>query len=649
MQKRFVQQVQTQFWLSVSQPVGLLGTGLILTGAAIALPASFASQFPGGAIAQASSLQWQYDPESAALSVNLPPGATPRYFLAAQPARIVIDLPNTDVGTLQTEKQFPGAVQQIRIAQFQPGVTRIVMQLAAGTVLAPQQVDLQQSGDRWVLRPVLAGANPAPAQTVASPFPEEGIASQSPERETAAVNSPSPQAPDASPVNAAPEVIADSSAANSTSAGSTPNLAAANEATSDLPPLEPGATEIPVELPPADPAAVPSEMRSARTTPPTVSVPDLSAVAASPDPALSAPPGNLTPAPQTAEGQAPEIQASEIQAFENQASTAQPSENPTSVPQTTAQATEIQNAEVQTPASQTSGNPAPALQASETETSKAEATEQPVRANENPTEAITAAIPTELPPAEPESLPTELPPATWTPPAERSVRVPALNSSSPSPARTRDASAIEFGQPLPGSESTSTASRTTARETPQEGFRETVVAVNSTSGVLLPSGTVLSLRYQGEETLNLSSDYPLQEVLVVDRDVRNQEGQIIVPAGSQVIGRFETGSSGSEFIAQAISIDGESFLLNGRSNKLSGDRQLSSNQMMQNSAVGAVAGTLLGAVTGVGLIAGIAAGATTSAATTYLTAPQPAIIEPNRVVEVRLFEDLRQPGYGIGG
>jgi hypothetical protein len=176
-----------------------------------------------------------------------------------------------------------------------------------------------------------------------------------------------------------------------------------------------------------------------------------------------------------------------------------------------------------------------------------------------------------------------------------------------------------------------------------------VVAVNSTSGVLLPSGTVLSLRYQGEETLNLSSDYPLQEVLVVDRDVRNQEGQIIVPAGSQVIGRFETGSSGSEFIAQAISINGESFLLNGRSDKLSGDRQLSSNQTMQNSALGAVAGTLLGAVTGVGLIAGIAAGATTSAAATYLTAPQPAIIEPDRVVEVRLLEDLRQPGYGIGG
>lgn len=536
-QKQIVRRVQAPFWLTlsqltVSQPIGLLGTGLMITGTAIVLSVP---------VAQAASLQWQYDPDSAALSVNLPPGTTPRYFLAAQPARIVIDLPNTDVGTVQTQKQFPGAVQQIRVAQFQPGVTRIVMQLASGTVLAPQQVDLQQNGNQWVLRPVLADANSAPAQT---------IASQSAAGQMAAVN----------PAIAS----ADNSIPGETSAASAnpaPETLAAQEATLDLPPLEPGATEIPVELPPAEATAA---------APPTVSVPDLS--------------------------------ASEHQA----------AENPAFAPQ---------------------------------------ATEQFARTSENAAETMAAAIPAELPPAQPDALPTELPPATFTPsavePAESSVNVPALNPPSPSPASSRDIAAIEFGQPLPGTEA---ASR--ARAASAENLREAsgdVVAVNSTPGVLLPSGAVLSLRYQGEETLNLSSDYPLQEVLVVDRDVQDQSGRVIVPAGSQVIGRFETGSSGSEFIAQAISINGQNFLLNGRSDKLSGDRQPSRNHLIQNSAIGAVAGTLLGAVTGIGLVAGIAAGAATSAATTYLTAPQPAVIEPDRVVEVRLIEDLRQPGYGIGG
>jgi hypothetical protein len=168
---------------------------------------------------------------------------------------------------------------------------------------------------------------------------------------------------------------------------------------------------------------------------------------------------------------------------------------------------------------------------------------------------------------------------------------------------------------------------------------------------LLPSGTVLSLRYPGSTELKLSSDYPYQDVLVVDQAVRDQAGQVVIPEGSSVIGRFETGSQGSEFIAQAIEIQGQTVLLNAKSDRLSGDRQVSRNHLLQNSALGAIAGTLLGAFTGVGLIAGIAAGAATSAATTYITSPQPAVIQPDQIVEVRLLEDLHQPNLrtGIGG
>jgi hypothetical protein len=162
---------------------------------------------------------------------------------------------------------------------------------------------------------------------------------------------------------------------------------------------------------------------------------------------------------------------------------------------------------------------------------------------------------------------------------------------------------------------------------------------------------VLSLRYPGSTELKLSSNYPYQDVLVVDQAVRDQAGQVVIPAGSSVIGRFETGSQGSEFIAQAIEIQGQTVLLNAKSDRLSGDRQVSRNHLLQNSALGAIAGTLLGAFTGVGLIAGIAAGAATSAATTYITSPQPAVIQPDQIVEVRLLEDLHQPNLrtGIGG
>ncbi|NJO52726.1 MAG: hypothetical protein HC840_28750 [Leptolyngbyaceae cyanobacterium RM2_2_4] len=77
----------------------------------------------------------------------------------------------------------------------------------------------------------------------------------------------------------------------------------------------------------------------------------------------------------------------------------------------------------------------------------------------------------------------------------------------------------------------------------------------------------------------------------------------------------------------------------GRIGDISSDREVSENSLIQNSALGALALTVLGGFTGIGLLGGLAAGATA----TYLTAPQPAIIQPNQIVEVRLTEDLPRP------
>jgi hypothetical protein len=167
---------------------------------------------------------WQFDAGHEQLVISVPKGVTPQYYLMAEPARIVLDLPNTEVGTA-TEQSYGGAVRQIRIAQFQPGMTRIVLELSPNTVLAPGQVELKQiPGDgtaiqRWTLRPLLAGAAAAP-------------------------DSKAPILP--SPVPAIPLAQAPSPAADS------------------LPPLEPGAVEIPVEAPAATVAQpVPADLIAA--------------------------------------------------------------------------------------------------------------------------------------------------------------------------------------------------------------------------------------------------------------------------------------------------------------------------------------------------------------------------------------------------
>ncbi|MGI0487122.1 AMIN domain-containing protein, partial [Pantanalinema rosaneae CENA516] len=130
--------------------------------------------------AQAAALtHWNYDSTANQLEVMIQAGAKPRYFLMAQPARIVVDLPNTDLGAVKTEQAYSGVIRQIRVSQFQPGVTRMVLELSPDTVLAPGQVQLEKVGtasghDRWVLRPLLAQA--APTQSPATPPSPPAIA-----------------------------------------------------------------------------------------------------------------------------------------------------------------------------------------------------------------------------------------------------------------------------------------------------------------------------------------------------------------------------------------------------------------------------------------------------------------------------------------
>ncbi len=148
----------------VRQPAALsLGLPRLLLGTVVAL-----STIVGDAVlcsAQAASLtNWSFDPTINQLEITVKDGTTPRYFLMAQPARIVVDLPDTAIGNVSAQKNYAGAVRQIRVSQFEPGLTRIVMEISPGVSLAPGQVELQKVGDRatqagnsrWVVRPLVS-------------------------------------------------------------------------------------------------------------------------------------------------------------------------------------------------------------------------------------------------------------------------------------------------------------------------------------------------------------------------------------------------------------------------------------------------------------------------------------------------------------
>ena len=103
---------------------------------------------------------WRFYPEALQLEMSLSAASQPRHFYLAQPPRIVIDLPGTKLGRIPTQQNFSGAIRTVRVSQLNADVARIVMDLAPGTVIDPNQVQLQpvsrENPNRWVLRPLIA-------------------------------------------------------------------------------------------------------------------------------------------------------------------------------------------------------------------------------------------------------------------------------------------------------------------------------------------------------------------------------------------------------------------------------------------------------------------------------------------------------------
>ncbi|KAB8317746.1 N-acetylmuramoyl-L-alanine amidase [Tolypothrix campylonemoides VB511288] len=118
--------------------------------------------------AQAAKLQsWRFDANQNRLEINTQGSVQPRAQLVFNPTRLVIDLPGTDFGRPQLTQSVGGAIRSIRVGQFDPETSRIVVELSPGYTLDPKQVKFEgKTPSRW---------------TVQLPTPQaEGVASSPP-------------------------------------------------------------------------------------------------------------------------------------------------------------------------------------------------------------------------------------------------------------------------------------------------------------------------------------------------------------------------------------------------------------------------------------------------------------------------------------
>ncbi len=417
---------------------------------------------------------WRFDPVAKQLEITLQDGTTPHYFLLDQPPRIVLDLPNTRLGRVIAQQNYSGQVRQVRVSQFQPNITRIVLELSPLVNLASEQVQLQRAES-------LSGANQADERWLLRPF-----ASQNTAQDT-----------------------------------SVPALA---QSTS---------VPVPSTLPPAtfDPQQVP-----------TVSVPPPDQAITNVMPEAIAP-TSATPLPTSSSSH-----SSQIDHVANSPALRQPLRvsgysTAASMLRTTPRSTNLLT-QADKPVIEF-GQPLP--KASQ------QATATPTPLQPAASEATPLGSLPKLQPAAP-VLPLDTSPISTVGTPSIVVSPPPISSaSSPEAASSSPASDRSIGST---SHSVPTAEQTSSQS----------------PDILLPAGTQFSVRYAGEFTLTLKANSPLKQVLLLQEDLRDLNGNLIAPADTPVIGHFETNGHGSRFVAQAIARSPQNLPLAAQSDLLTASR-----------------------------------------------------------------------------
>ncbi|MBE9050475.1 N-acetylmuramoyl-L-alanine amidase [Nostocales cyanobacterium LEGE 11386] len=96
---------------------------------------------------------WRFDANQNRLEINTSGAVQPQAQLIFNPTRLVIDLPNTTFGRPQLTQQVGGAIRTVRIGQFDPQTTRIVVELNPGYTLDPQEVKfVGVTPSRWIVQ-----------------------------------------------------------------------------------------------------------------------------------------------------------------------------------------------------------------------------------------------------------------------------------------------------------------------------------------------------------------------------------------------------------------------------------------------------------------------------------------------------------------
>jgi beta-lactamase class A len=118
-------------------------TGLIGSACLVLAAPAHASKFTG----------WQFDANRNQLDFGTDTSVQPKATLLDGPYRLIVDLPGTKMTEATVRKKFGAAIREVRIAQADNNSTRLVMELAPGYGVSPQNIIIRSElPSRWSIK-----------------------------------------------------------------------------------------------------------------------------------------------------------------------------------------------------------------------------------------------------------------------------------------------------------------------------------------------------------------------------------------------------------------------------------------------------------------------------------------------------------------
>jgi hypothetical protein len=122
------------------------------------------------------------------------------------------------------------------------------------------------------------------------------------------------------------------------------------------------------------------------------------------------------------------------------------------------------------------------------------------------------------------------------------------------------------------------------------------------SQVTIRSGTSIPVRYEEAEKIVVSPDETMPLTLKVAANITNRNGNVLIPAGSLVVGELQPARGGSQFVArELVTYQGNRQPINATSrviNTTQVSRGTNAGSILKGAAVGAAAAAALGGLTG---------------------------------------------------